>query len=841
MSVAALASARVPSAETIDLEAWLAWLDERLVPDWRPGEWDAGRLVFTGALDNPRTAVWKCVTRACIVPVHGQCSMCRSCETSWQRGRQDRDEFVATFVPAPQRRPGIVPDACLVIRDGTRCGREAQHRGLCKGHSSTWRSWQRGDPLRDPSAWLAVCSALPYPVPSPCLVTGCPRPRAMMLGLCELHRSRWQTYCRQQRPALPLESWVRDQTPYLAMNQFSLAPAGPVLCTELLYGLQQRDERGGKVDPQAVRWAITHLHHLPSLVTAAAAEKDPVGLRANSNGVAVIREVSWALEVALERFRGIDPADKRTWDLVAVGVPSSVSLTGRRRHAGVLSFDDLAQPWLRDLAWEWARAMRPSSTQLRHRLRGCAIAAKALTARPGGGMDPATLQFADMTAVAEAFRALRNDDGTLMSAHARRTLQSAFYDVLDYGRSAGLLDRLSGSFTRHAWHRIATEQANEDEIGKAIPESVIRQLDAHLHLLGRGFVYKTMSCDEVAAMFFAAYTVLRDTGRRPAEVCSLRLDCIECENNEYSLIWDNRKGRRLRRRLPITAATAQAVLAWREQRSGLTVPARSTPYLFPAITNDSGHEHLSSSNLARAIRAFADAIPVLVSEIPGPDGVPLTFDRRLIYPYAFRHSYAQRHADAGVDLDVLRQLMDHRSAQTTLGYYQVSLKRKREAIATVRLHVLDRHGRSAPMTSNTAYEARSVAVPFGNCIEPSNVKAGGKGCPIRFQCAGCGFYRPDPSYLPAVEDHVRQLRADRETALAMDAADFVVRNLDEQVAAFGDVAGKMRDGVQALDPSERAEVEEASRVLRKMRAAAAERVLLPLTVLPAGKASGEAR
>jgi hypothetical protein len=71
------------------------------------------------------------------------------------------------------------------------------------------------------------------------------------------------------------------------------------------------------------------------------------------------------------------------------------------------------------------------------------------------------------------------------------------------------------------------------------------------------------------------------------------------------------------------------LLAWREQRLTLTVPVRSTPYLFPAITNDSGHEHLSSSNLARAIRAFADAIPVLVSEIPGPDGVPLPFDRRL--------------------------------------------------------------------------------------------------------------------------------------------------------------------------------------------------------------------
>jgi DNA-binding MurR/RpiR family transcriptional regulator len=37
-------------------------------------------------------------------------------------------------------------------------------------------------------------------------------------------------------------------------------------------------------------------------------------------------------------------------------------------------------------------------------------------------------------------------------------------------------------------------------------------------------------------------------------------------------------------------------------------------------------------------------------------------------PYAYRHSYAQRHADAGVQPDVLRELMSHRSMRTTTGY-----------------------------------------------------------------------------------------------------------------------------------------------------------------------------
>ena len=134
----------------------------------------------------------------------------------------------------------------------------------------------------------------------------------------------------------------------------------------------------------------------------------------------------------------------------------------------------------------------------------------------------------------------------------------------------------------------------------------------------------------------------------------------------------------------------------------------------------------------------------------------------------------------------------------------------------------------------TSYELRSVAVPFGNCIEPSNVKAGGKGCPIRFQCAGCGFYRPDPSYLPAIEEHINGLRADRETALALDAADFVTRNLADQADAFGQVAAAMRDRLTALPEDERVEVEQASAVLRKLRAGHHHhdraRTLLTLTV-----------
>lgn len=208
----------------------------------------------------------------------------------------------------------------------------------------------------------------------------------------------------------------------------------------------------------------------------------------------------------------------------------------------------------------------------------------------------------------------------------------------------------------------------------------------------------------------------------------------------------------------------------------------------------------------------------------------MPFDSGLIQPYAFRHSYAQRHADAGVPIDVLRDLMDHRQIETTQTYYRVTLQRKREAVRTLALLVTDRHGVAAPTSSRSAYEMRSVAAPFGNCVEPSNVKAGGGSCPIRFQCSGCGFYRPDPSYLPAIEDHIRALRADRETASAMDVDEFVLRNLSDQITAYQQVVEAMKARLAALPAEQQHEVAEAGALLRRARpGAAAPPVQLTIT------------
>jgi hypothetical protein len=64
----------------------------------------------------------------------------------------------------------------------------------------------------------------------------------------------------------------------------------------------------------------------------------------------------------------------------------------------------------------------------------------------------------------------------------------------------------------------------------------------------------------------------------------------------------------------------------------------------------------------------------------------------------------------------------------------------------------------------------------------------------------------------------------------MEADDFVVRNLTDQITAFTGVLNSMREQLDDMPDEERSGVEEASAILRKVRATQ-DHKLLPLTVI----------
>ena len=256
-----------------------------------------------------------------------------------------------------------------------------------------------------------------------------------------------------------------------------------------------------------------------------------------------------------------------------------------------------------------------------------------------------------------------------------------FCEVIEHGRTSGLMAEVPDPFRPTTRRRRVVEDTNEDELGKALPDSVIHQLNAHISLLGPSSRAGSISAGDLQAMHQTIYQLLRDTGRRPGEVVSLKVGCVEVIDGQHNLIYDNHKAARLRRRLPITANTAEVISTWARRRAELPTAPVTSQWLFPSplLRSHQSLGHLTASCVGVAFRTWVRRIPTIDSEMLGPDGTPAPFDPSLITPYVLRHCYAQRHADAGVPVDVLKELLDHVAIGTTMGYYSISAERDKLA------------------------------------------------------------------------------------------------------------------------------------------------------------------
>jgi hypothetical protein len=269
-------------------------------------------------------------------------------------------------------------------------------------------------------------------------------------------------------------------------------------------------------------------------------------------------------------------------------------------------------------------------------------------------------------------------------------------------------------------------------------------------------------------------------------------------------------------RLPIDQAAAEIVGT---QQALVRQRYPDTPtsllVLFPRVVkNPRGTNARRSSVFGSHFRSWVDSIDRLL----GPAGEP--YDRSDITPYSFRHTYAQRHADAGTPVEVLAALMGHRQITTTQGYYRVTQKRKRKAVDLLAGLQVDHDGdRSRPtverlLDSEHVRDAvGQVAVPFGVCTEPTNVKAHGQACPFRHQCFGCTRFRSDPGFLPELRSYLSHLLADRERLRAA-APELEPWARNQAIPAAEEIGAVRRiiDRCQALldevDEKERVDIDE---------------------------------
>lgn len=760
--------------------------------------WDVEVGVLVPARDDVLLGLRECAVVDCQAATRaGWAELCSTCSRRHKASSLALEQFVA--MSSGKASHGERP--CRV----TSCPRPSTVRErLCGTHF--WQRKQHRD--RALEEWLARPDVVPLSPYGDCRVPACIRSAAGQYEMCKPHAKRWRK-ASQSDPGVDLDEWCRHAVPVALGHVIVLKGLSERVQVELLVGMQRRTDAGLRTLPTTIRYLVKLAHARQAGSVFDLAEVRSSDIRHDA-GV-VLRSILNELRCATsdpERERGKD-----LWQLVVFGL------------TGTLDFTGISQPWLRSATKQWVAEDLPL-----HR------------GRQAAGTSRDTINAA--THLSESLRLSRDDHGTDVTrlgradvvtftnrlAHHRRTeaisektqlntLRRArrFLEdlrALGMTRPHGPAAGLPGEFALRRGD--VPREEDQEQRGRDLPPGVLAVITEHLDLLEtRSGLYERRITE-----------LLIDTGRRPDEGCALAWDCLQRDHDgKPTLIYTDSKNNRPGRRLPIAETTATLLLT---QQAAVRDRFPHTPIdtlaLFPRDKgNKDGTKPIPVSSYGNAHRAFIDIIAHLLL---GPDGQP--FDPKAVVPYAYRHSYAQRHADEGVNPDVLRELLGHRSTRTTTGYYRVTEKRVRAAVDRVSAHQVDGHGRRVfgQISGLLAHEhARmrvgQVAVPFGVCTEPSNVKAGGQACPYKFTCLGCGHFRSDPSYLPELKSYLQQLLADRERIqAATDIEDWARARLtppDEEITTLRALIRRIETDLDNLTGQDRAQIAEAISVIRKTR------------------------
>ena len=787
--------------------------------------WDPATQVFAPDREHPLLGYPVCRVVGCALEAWDPGGVCGGCRARFAAAAgEDLDAFCARGVARKNRsrdrrclvcrvpgfeRPVGTNDLCLSC-DGVR-----RHRG------QSVNAYVAGDAEFPPAA--------PRPGFGTCTVASCGRLAARAAtGLCGAHDAAWRQSGRRDLAAFRLAGLPPQGD---RAGRVVLAGLPDTVVAEILYAVQTSLSEGRRLMVKDIRGAAQLLRRCGAGSVAdldTGAGRDPVRwfLRFTADRAALARS-----DPETERGKDI-------WDLRVFGAVGRLSFVGSTTHRGTAS-RPITQPWLKHLAQAWAADALVSMTAgpVRAVVAAVGLLSEHLSRRADAGLRPDALSHRDIHAFLARLAHLERA-GVLSAAVRTRSLHHLARFLRDCremglthpGTEAALLP--DDIVIRRGERPRARRR--DDEVGRALPQVVLDQLlsSENLHRL-----------DELAGpTITAAVQLLAGVGRRTAELCALAFDCLDFDvhlgdDGERRatpvLVHDMPKVGKTACRLPIHDREVVIIRA-QQARTRAAFPGTPTDrlVLFPRpLTNPDGTKPLSAAHLQRAVRVWADALPSLHGPDRDADGQFTPFNRERVFPYAFRHTFAQRHADAGTPVDTLKELLGHDTVRTTLGYYRVTAKRTRNAQDRLGPLQIDarghrvRPGATALTDTDAAREQiGQVAVPFGICTEPSNVTAGGHSCPFRHRCTGCTYFRTDPSYTPELRGYLAQLLADRERlATAIPAlADWARADAapsDAEIDAVRQLLRANDEVLTGLHADDRAAVDAAIAAIRTQRAA----------------------
>jgi integrase len=755
--------------------------------------WNAETWVLSSPAQHPLLGWPVCRAEGCVNTANGPTKVCTSCRRRLIRHGLRLEDLA------------VLPPVARVVQLGTcsvlGCPRVwySSRRPLCYSHLREQRELRK----LSLEEFLAHPDVRPRPGFGRCRVVACTRDRISgKCPYCDAHYKRFLP-ARKTDPGLDEQHWQATESAIPEAGQISLRGLPELVVNQVLYGLQQRTLAGRKTKPPEFRLVCDELRRqqvstVEDLVPFTDKGKRPI---ANS----FIGHVQRAfLTPETEKV-------KDTWELSALG------FTGR------LHFMKITQRWLRDATKRWALDNLPkrrgdnARAAVQDHVTCVARLSESLRVRPDRGDTPTALGRADIDNFLNRLAFLESTEKLSAKARCRtcRQLRMILLRVRTLGLNcqgepaAGLPDDFAILVDD------VPAEPEPKEPGRDLPPEIIRQLCEHLPKVE----------DIASRETRVAFELAIDTGRRPDDICELPWDCLQRDDDgQPVLAYDNHKAQRLGRRLPIPEATAELIT---EQKKRVRQRYPDAPLielkLLPSpVCNPKGDKAINDSSVSERHRAWVDSLPPLLRT----DGTE--FDKAQVFLYAYRHTYAQRHADAGVPVDVLRELLDHRMLDTTKRYYRVGHERRREAVGRVTALQFDRHGdrvwRQAKALLDTEYARRvvgEVVVPFGVCSEPSNVKAGGHDCPYRFRCVGCDHFRTDVSYLPDLQAHLDDLLRNRERLLAASEVDAWAKAeampSQEEISRIRRLIGRIKNDLADLTAEERAQIDQAVSVVRAHR------------------------
>lgn len=443
--------------------------------------------------------------------------------------------------------------------------------------------------------------------------------------------------------------------------------------------------------------------------------------------------------------------EKDIWDVRKMGVtlsPADVSYT--------LSFTNILQPWLRQVAKQYIRYRLTI-----HSVSSCLWILNTLnhfSAFLESLQRPISPPDIDRTLVTEFFGYLAS---VQPKPKARQQIITQLRMFLE-------------TCAREGWANFPEKRLIFDEdipkrsksLPRPIPEEVMEQLNQHLDALSEP--YKTM------------VIVLQECGMRVSELCSLALDClVQDQEGDWFLRYFQWKMKK-EHSIPITQNLAEVIQA--QQQAVKAKWGDKCLLLFPAPSG----KRVAKNSFARFLNQLA-----VDKEIRDATGRLFRF-----HAHAFRHTVATRMLRGGVKQHHVQKYLGHESPEMTMIYAQITDQDLKKAFQEYQSMAVDITGKvvAADQTGVDSLDLQwfkknimAQALPHGFCALPVIAEP----CPVPNACLTCANFRTNSSFLGT-------LKAELDTTeKIIDVARS--RNWTRQIEMNERVAANLRKVIGSLE------------------------------------------